>query len=233
MNLITPFDLVETFDAGKTVAIVGNAPSLEGSGHGKWIDSHDIVVRFNDGRVVGFEEDVGHRTDILVCNPYAETRPNRRVEEAVPPRVVVVINPMTRRGVKAEFERWVGDCPVLFSYTPDIQVDCGDRRKLSLTTGTYGIVLLSNILQPASLSVTGFTMFKPGTDFHYWNPETPSGIKAHKPATEAKVFAEILNSIKCPVTITSDIIGVFKTACKKPGRRLRELDASGFFSWWK
>lgn len=222
MNLITPFDFVDAFDAGQNVAVVGNAPTLEKSGLGEWIDSHDIVVRFNDCRVDGFEADVGARTEILVCNPYAETRPDRRVGEAVTPQMVVVINPMTRRGVKEDFERWVGGFPVLFTYSPDIRLDLGDRQRLSLTTGTYGLVLMANLLKPAKMSVTGFTMFTPGTDHHYWSTVTPSGVKKHDPATEAGVFADLLNSFKFPVTVTPEIFEVFRTSGRRVGSKIRE-----------
>ncbi|TCP39817.1 glycosyltransferase family 29 protein [Rhodovulum marinum] len=229
MDIVTPFDFVAEFADGKKVAVIGNAPTLEGSGLGAWIDSHDIVVRFNDCRVTGYEKDVGARTEILVCNPYAETRPDRRVGDAVSPRMVVVITPMTRRGVKADFERWIGDYPVLFSYAPDIQIDCGDRRKISLTTGTYGLVLMAKLLKPAAMSVTGFTMFSPGTDFHYWSSVTPSGVKAHTPATEAGIFADILNSFGFPVTITPEIRQIFQSSGRTVGRRVREYGKRSWF----
>jgi hypothetical protein len=52
---------------GKTVAIVGPAPSLEGSGQGSLIESHDVVVRINRGYRIPAEliPDIGQRTDIL------------------------------------------------------------------------------------------------------------------------------------------------------------------------
>ncbi|MEX2117099.1 MAG: glycosyltransferase family 29 protein [Bacteroidota bacterium] len=59
--------------AKKRVAVVGPARTLIGASRGKWIDSHDLVVRFNDA----FEyfrdskplsADIGSRTDVLYCN---------------------------------------------------------------------------------------------------------------------------------------------------------------------
>jgi len=43
----------------KTVCLVGNGDSLKGLGLGRLIDSHDIVVRFNLCKIIGYEEDVG------------------------------------------------------------------------------------------------------------------------------------------------------------------------------
>lgn len=48
----------------KTIAIVGNGPSEIGKSNGKEIDSHDIVIRFNNYRTDGFEADYGSKTDI-------------------------------------------------------------------------------------------------------------------------------------------------------------------------
>lgn len=48
----------------KTIAIVGNGPSEIGKSKGKEIDSHDIVIRFNNYRTDGFEADYGSKTDI-------------------------------------------------------------------------------------------------------------------------------------------------------------------------
>lgn len=51
---------------GKTVAIVGRAASLNGSGNGAAIDLCDVVVRVNWALpLVGDATDIGSRTDVL------------------------------------------------------------------------------------------------------------------------------------------------------------------------
>lgn len=226
MDLITPFDLVDHFPAGARLAIIGNAPTLSGRGLGPRIDAHDMIVRFNDCRVRGFEADVGGRTDILVCNPYAETRPGRVVADEPLPQIILVLTPQTRRGDRETFSRWAGDTKVLFSYTPDIRIDTAPRQAISLTTGTYAVSLLHNLMQPASMFLSGFSMFAPGSDFHYWSTVRPSGLKSHVPASEALVFADLLNSLRCRVEITSEIQDIFSRCSKIPGRHLR-LHAAG------
>lgn len=76
------------------VAVVGNAPSLLGAGHGASIDAAAHVVRFN--RAVTDEAlaaDVGRRTDALVLSPGAV----RRGRPLPAPRVVLTgCDPLTR-----------------------------------------------------------------------------------------------------------------------------------------
>lgn len=59
---------LQDFFKGKSVAIVGPAASFEGSGYGKEIDSHDVVVRVNSGTFddPDFTKDFGSRTDVLI-----------------------------------------------------------------------------------------------------------------------------------------------------------------------
>mgnify|MGYP000612512560 CR=1 FL=1 len=49
---------------GKTIALVGNSQCLFDHTYGKDIDKHDIVVRFNKGKIVS-PDSQGTRTDVL------------------------------------------------------------------------------------------------------------------------------------------------------------------------
>lgn len=51
---------------GKTVAIVGNGPSETGKNKGAEIDSHDIVVRFNNYNVSDYVQDYGEKTTVWI-----------------------------------------------------------------------------------------------------------------------------------------------------------------------
>jgi hypothetical protein len=58
---------------GKRIAVVGPARTLIGRNKGEWIDSHDLVVRFNEAftYLKGSDArptDLGSRTDVLYCN---------------------------------------------------------------------------------------------------------------------------------------------------------------------
>ncbi|KAJ8381248.1 hypothetical protein SKAU_G00020260 [Synaphobranchus kaupii] len=46
----------------RSCAVVGNSNNLLGSSYGPQIDDHDFVMRMNEAKTVGYEEDVGSRT---------------------------------------------------------------------------------------------------------------------------------------------------------------------------
>ncbi len=58
--------IFEKLLAGKSIAIIGNGPSEVGKKRGEEIDSHDIVIRMNNFRLDGYEEDYGTKTSIWV-----------------------------------------------------------------------------------------------------------------------------------------------------------------------
>ncbi len=212
MRLIMPSEFLARFPEGKRIVFVGNAPSLKGEGIGEWIDGHDVVVRFNESPVSGYEDDVGSRTDILVSNPYPEGRRPFSLSEA---GIVLIISPQTRRLPSPQFESWVSECPVLFTYAPDI-VQVGEIEHMSsLTTGVYGVHLLSHLLRPSHVSITGFTMFLDDTAHHYWKQETPKGIHAHDVVVEASIFISICNSLRSTLAVTDDIAWVARRVDKR------------------
>ena len=209
MRLLTPFEFIQMFPEGKSLCIVGNAPSIKGQQLGSWIDSHDIVVRFNACSVRDHKEDVGSRTTILVTNPYPEGREKPEML-GVENHTILVINPQTRRGNLNEFEQWAGNANVLFTYTSDLVGIKDTDHKAGFTMGTYAVYLLPRILCPSSVSITGFTMFLGNTFFHYWSFLRPKGLAAHDVEREAQIFINICNNIRCPVEVTEDIEWIAK-----------------------
>jgi hypothetical protein len=203
MHVLTPFDFVEAFPEGHSVVFVGNAPSLRGAALSSWIESHDVIVRFNACMIEGFSDDVGSRTDILVTNPYPEGRPP--MLNGGRAKMVLAIAPETRRGSKIAFAEWIGDHKVLFTYTPDLVGVPGVDHRAGLTTGTYAIQLLWRLLRPSRVGCAGFTMFSTGSAFHYWSNTIPRGIAGHEVGTEARTFIRVLNSINAQLQITEEI----------------------------
>ena len=204
MRVLTPFEFISLFPENLRVVFVGNAPSLKSENLGGWIDSHDVVVRFNECPTASFESDVGTRTDILVSNPYPEGRSPAKLSDEKK-SVIMVLTPQTRRGDYDVFSKWAGSHQVLFTYSPDLVQIGNVDHKATLTTGTYGIHILTRLLKPKNVSVVGFTMFLNQTSFHYFKSETPKGLKAHDVDVEAKIFIQLCNSIRCSLEVTSEI----------------------------
>lgn len=205
MHTLEYSNFLERFPEDKRIIFVGNAPSLKDERLGNWIDDHDVVVRFNESPINGFESNVGKRTDILISNPYPE---NRRPFTLSEHGVLIVIAPQTRRLPSPQFESWKGDTPMLFTFAPDI-VQVGNIEHIAgLTTGTYGVHLITRLLKPSHVSITGFTMFLEDTSHHYWDNSTPKGVGSHDVLTEANVFISILNSFRGSMEVTNDIVWV-------------------------
>jgi hypothetical protein len=215
MHLITAHEFLASFPEKRSVVFVGNAPSLNDENLGGWIDSHDVVVRFNECPLAGYENDVGTRTDIVVTNPYPE---GRRQMTLSAQGVVLMISPQTRRESSAELEGWLNSNKVLFTFSPDIVGVGNIDHKSGLTTGVYGIQLLSRLLSPSKMSVTGFTLFLANTSRHYWQSAAPKGLHAHDVVTEAGIFIRICNSVRCQLEVTEDISWV----ANQIGEQLRE-----------
>jgi hypothetical protein len=57
-------NITDSLFTNRRIVLVGNSKALIGNGLGKFIDSHDTVVRFNMGIPWGYEEDVGKRIDV-------------------------------------------------------------------------------------------------------------------------------------------------------------------------
>lgn len=51
----------------KTI-VIGNGSTLLGKGLGKEVDSYDRVIRLNEYKTEGFEEDLGSKTDVHLVN---------------------------------------------------------------------------------------------------------------------------------------------------------------------
>lgn len=80
-----------------SVAIVGNAAYLADLEQGAAIDGHDLVIRLNNFRTVGFERQVGTRCDVLLTNFFTDIRFDRPELAAVPHLVASVPNALRRR----------------------------------------------------------------------------------------------------------------------------------------
>ena len=65
-----------------TCAVVSSAGSLKGSGLGSFIDTHDIVLRFNNAPTDNHAKDVGKKTSIRIVNSQVVAKPQFKFLES-------------------------------------------------------------------------------------------------------------------------------------------------------
>ncbi|XP_030765352.1 beta-galactoside alpha-2,6-sialyltransferase 1 [Sitophilus oryzae] len=86
--------------------VVASSGALEGSNLGTFIDSHDIVLRFNHAPIKGFEQDVGKKTSIRVLNSQVATKAQYNfLKSAIFKNVTIVI--WDPANYSATLEEWM------------------------------------------------------------------------------------------------------------------------------
>ena len=155
--------IYRTLHAARDVALVGNAPTLAGSGAGAEIDRHDLVVRCNYPVLAGFAADVGTRADLMLFHGAKRRRLARLLAReprypalpglssgpaGAPPPVPPDAEP--RPAAPVPLERLVDGL-------------CYELR----TTGLFGAVLIALVIGKP-LRLYGFDFFRPGKAGHYY-----------------------------------------------------------------
>jgi hypothetical protein len=155
----------------KHVALVGPAPSVEGSRQGEFIDSHDVVVRLNHALPLSepLRPDIGSRTDVLYHHLWPEhpTRPPgpefMQLVLAAPCQWICSANPYAN--VRIRFKDWIDRFDALRGdrvrfYVPDMREAYGIRRRARTwpNTGVFAILHLLSF-PVARLHITGFTFY--------------------------------------------------------------------------
>jgi hypothetical protein len=151
----------------KTIALIGNAPTLKGQGKGNAIDAHDLVIRCNFPTIKGYQADVGSRTDAMMFNESLRDRLNRlRGESDYFSRTLAIgVHPEQDFGLPThtsyEDAQGVGTIPpVLRRFISDI---CYSRS----TTGLMSINLLVFVFN-RKISIFGFDFFSDVNRPHYF-----------------------------------------------------------------
>lgn len=169
---------------GKTVAVVGPSRSIIGDKKGEYIDSHDLVVRFNYMfPVTTFTEDLGTRTDILYhCFCRRNIQEYDAIQKLYDPKYTSTVKCFVSvktlwNGVGrcADASLGGGRCvdasllrdEVMMANNlphyiiPDEYLS-NLREKYKITKPTLGILALDHLLKlkPKSLFLTGFTAHK-------------------------------------------------------------------------
>ena len=172
-----------------TCVLVGNGPTLLGSGLGEAIDAHDEIVRFNNYQTLGFEADCGKRTTIWSC--YGENAKRTNLEK--PGKVLyshgsiggVSYQPKEMWRIPLSFYNEMKDR--LRSASSE-----ADKTKLLPSAGLLVAHWLIEVLGVPQLSLAGFSHFSPhGGQHHYWDRTIYSRALEHDGTAERLLFQEL------------------------------------------
>lgn len=211
-NSISILDFQDLFSGSKTMAIVGSAESALDWENGEFIDSHDVVVRFNRTIVDGLEQYVGSRTDIIVANDSNNLKKAPSPEFTSRPKCIVSFVKTNSVGSRAKNERrdfleWTGTTPLFFCPGPEVLCCDVPRRKRGFSMGTYAIHALPYFLNIKKLFVTGFTMFgeSSGGSEHYTKKSTRASVTWHDADLERYIAANALAHHTCELVVTDEV----------------------------
>lgn len=157
---------------GRTVALVGNASSILGSGVGKRIDEHDVVIRMNLGIFGVPYVDAGYRTDVWAAAKYwPEARSDAKL---------IVFMKLTPLGDR-HWNAWQRDFPhdPLVRWPRHLEDECRAFVGADPGTGIRLLWWLKKHAEPKSVSVFGFDCWETAS---HWSgkKQTPN----HSPAME-------------------------------------------------
>ena len=135
------------------IIVVGNAPTFKNNG--PTIDNFDIIFRFNNYRIEGYEKNIGNRTSFRVISTWRDLEPyNAGIE----------ICPFTQNSPEAinrkNYER-ASSVPVIYASKDVRNLLKGYPRP---STGLAFLTILAALKIPAA--ITGFSGCDDG---YYWN----------------------------------------------------------------
>lgn len=209
MQRIDLFDLREQFAHVRSVALVGNSPTILDHENGERIDGYDLVVRFNRAQTTDLEARIGQRTDLLVANEKncLEWGPSPTTT-LKPQAILCFVAPRSTEDLDiAPFREWVEDIPTCITLAPDlVGVDNPFRTRL-LTQGSYALYTLLRLLPVERLFLTGFTLYgasSGGSGKYYGAGRNRLGTW-HDLDQEATVFTSTLMAFQGELEATPEV----------------------------
>ena len=181
-------DLNWDFEKNKSIAVVGNSGMLMEKEYGELIDSHDIVIRTNHGKIKNFEKNVGQKTDIRFLSGkgfwYGKSMDavysnydHKFVTNLKNQKVIVKANPMSAaiQGISRHYKTQANIHYLKQSFVDYIETTYNvPNSTLGFSAICYALCLSSNV------SIFGFGFFQESWDKqHYFEKITPYG-RGHK-----------------------------------------------------
>ncbi|XP_059831056.1 CMP-N-acetylneuraminate-beta-galactosamide-alpha-2,3-sialyltransferase 1-like [Hypanus sabinus] len=201
-------------DAGpkrcRTCAVVGNSGNLIGSKYGPSIDSHNLVMRMNHAKTVGYEADVGSKTSHQFMYPESAQNLAENVSLVLIPFKILdlrwlisafttgrITRTYTRvlNKIKADRDKVLVVNPHFFKYIHNNWTENHGRYS---STGMITLIFALHVCD--EVDVYGFGANKLGHWHHYWEKNPGAGAfritKIHDGDFEANVIQTLANISK-------------------------------------
>ncbi len=192
---------------GKRIAVVGNGGGELGLGKGAEIDSHDIVIRFNNYPLKGFEQDYGTKTDVWVrvgnnevnlrdIAPYRFVIFEPDLSRSIPPKEVVTI-----------LRRYVAYYPQKILYLDtDFKTSMReDTGILNPSSGCMMVYWLHRILGSLEqVDLYGFAALSETKDYSHYYDDLSKMKSFHYPREEERLICSLLgipSKVEKPCTL--------------------------------
>ncbi len=182
----------------KKIAIVGNANTETGSSNGRFIDSHDIVFRFNNfASRTSYEKDYGKKTTVWVRTPSIHEVPLR---EDISPKTVVFSSSLMLYTKNGNWKWMLDYCDRdenIVLLDDSIFRDLVQKLNSPPTAGLLTTANISGLSDDLSqISFLGFD-FNTGKQSHYFDNQKPAG--RHNWNLEKELFLKITERSKITV----------------------------------
>ncbi|EAL0605553.1 TPA: glycosyltransferase family 29 protein [Campylobacter jejuni] len=181
----------------KTICVVGNSPCELNKNRGHIIDSYDIVIRFNNYKIKGFEKDYGSKTNVWAISPALETITIKDLSQFD----FIVSNDSSF--YTSLFER-SSIYKIMLLDLPFFQIQTLDFVKgTQLRTLSHGIVMLCYLLKHRKrlkdFAYYGFSLAEQSQGIsHYYNGDPSNGkiLPFHDWTKEVKILQQINKELK-------------------------------------
>jgi hypothetical protein len=187
-------EILALLRAARDVALVGNAPTLAGSGAGREIDRHDLVLRCNYPKLKGFRADAGGRADLVLFHG---------AKRSILPKLLArdprypALPALSSGPAKPPLPPPPDDEPR--PAAPEALERLVDRLCYAeRSTGLFGAVLIGLVLGKP-LRLYGFDFFRPGGVGHYYGKALAAPF--HDLAYERWFLTRALPALRPAVTL--------------------------------
>lgn len=177
---------VSSFIKGKTIAIVGSSPDLKNSSQGKLIDSHDVVVRFNDAVLFNntAPNDYGHKCNLWAISgwsSYYDENKNLDQHQSflnTNKPYIIGTRPL-RNDNPTQLAKGLMMRGPIFNLISNNEINYIDTPKeifnlpllggyFNLSSGLAALLLLIHF-NPKNISLLGFNFFDYNKPTHFWD----------------------------------------------------------------